>query len=129
MALLRGVRNKVYGISSRIYLYSVNIDEINKIKGEYKSNGSLISTNDILCSWLGGVTSDMVMFVDPRGRVAELTMEMVGNYQISIPISWPDVDNPKEFRERLLKILANEVRADNVTPKGAVSSVTTLHHE
>merc|ERR1711955_158605 len=129
----RGVSRKIRGRTPPIvYLYKVSNEAISKLKAQYNSNDSFVSTNDILCSWLFKLCESndgLSLFVNPRGRVAELTKDMAGNYTTDCSIKMSMVDGPENFRVRWMDIMGKKLPADRVSCPNISNNWASFYHE
>jgi len=111
-------------------MYKVRNDMVKKLKEEYSTNGSYVSTSDILCTWLfGGCKTNKTVspVFNMRGRISGLQNNMAGNYIISTPVIVSGT--PKDFRNRWSSILNKDIPCDEVTGDNYVSNLISLYHQ
>jgi len=102
----QGLRKTLAESLPKVTGYTLNKDEIARIKAESKANGcdDFISTNDIVTSWfLNLCHNDFGMVVvNFRNRFEGITTDMAGNYHITILYDSNSYSTPEQIRKTLL---------------------------
>ena len=101
-------KRKDAGISVDCVLVKIDMDEVDRIKQQFKNIKTdqneiieFVSTNDVLVSWLSKLCPKadcMTIAFTLRNRIPGVTFEKAGNYITGVTARKSDLENPAIFR-------------------------------